>query len=136
MSDNNPTPGDGLVERLRGLLAKATPVPWEFDGCSLSDFGREYPCSMSMEWIPNTFDSDDDAREKENGELMAAAVNALPALLDELEALRTRDEASRSSTTGEVERAVRDVGSKTISLDAACEIAREALQAKDHSHAG
>jgi hypothetical protein len=51
-------------------------------------------------------------------------------------ALRTRDEAARSSTTGEVERAVRDVGSKTIGLDAACEIARDALQAKDHSHVG
>jgi len=92
MSDNNPTPGDDLVERLLSVADAA-----------IRKDGSDIPL----------------------GELLREAAQAL----------RTRDEAARSSTTGEVERAVRDVGSKTISLDAACEIAREALQAKDHSHA-
>lgn len=87
MPDPIPSELVETVSRLRELLANATPGPWQFDGCSLSDFGREYPCSMSMEWIANTFDGDEDPREKENGTLIAEAVTALPALLDLIERL-------------------------------------------------
>lgn len=172
MTTNHPTPGDELVERLRGLLANATARPWRvFE----SRFGSDVIAIMKgnqprrdqrgdhvRRWPEIVawpgFDASDVPHRyrRVNAELMVEAVNALPALLDELEALRTRDEAARSSTT-EVERLRTAlvaaephvetlhslvIGGGRSKSDAAkivwrdlCKV-RAALQAKDHSHAG
>lgn len=118
MTPNNPTPGDELVERLRQVDL----------------------------WLSAHYDDE----AEEHGCTIDDAISAL-------EALRTRDEAARSSTT-EVERLRKLVSVMADALDVAdAEIAvacgmdtsprwnaafqtvvkaRNALQSKDHSHAG
>jgi hypothetical protein len=171
MSDN-PTPGDELVERLRKLLSNAIGLPWQqkneyepdvivgnVDG-EIIDGTTHYSYDTVAECLDNP---------RTSAPLIVEAVNALPALLDELEALRTRDEAARSSTTGEeVADAVHEalweadaenkrlrealepfalVSSEGVVKNGAGHVtvttcasyfhrAAEALQAKDHSHAG
>lgn len=88
-----------LIAELRELHAKATPGEWVYDGCSLSDFGREFPCSMSMEWIPNGRPhTDDDTNQlvEADGALIAAMRNALPALLDEIDRLTGERDAANA----------------------------------------
>jgi len=75
------------IEELRALLAEATPGPWIYDGCSLSDFGREFSCSMSMEWLPNGRADEENSVNQladHDGKLIAAARNNLEPLLDRL----------------------------------------------------
>lgn len=77
------------IAELRELLAKATAGPWVYDGCSLSDFGREWPCSMSMEWIANGSSDEDDtinAKAYHDAALIVAMRNAIEGLLDRVEA--------------------------------------------------
>jgi hypothetical protein len=62
------------IKDLRELVAAATPGPWnDTDGAVLCDFGFS----------------------EEDSDLITAAVNSLPALLDEVEALRTDAERYR-----------------------------------------
>jgi len=104
-----------LVERLRELLAKATPGPWDvdtvrnegdygdggpdcrtgFDSAAIVDSqGRALLDSLNCDYrIACVHDDEGHARDEpsfRNAELIVAAVNALPALLDELDTLRTR----------------------------------------------
>ena len=94
-----------LVERLRELLAKATPGPWRVKttgniGCQIEAYrGRKDPTFMddgmrSVASFQYCGPSDNYYEQQEvcaaTGELIVAAVNALPALLDELDTLRTR----------------------------------------------
>jgi hypothetical protein len=76
------------IERLRGLLAEGTPGPWR---------SRKWTAPRMVEIVASTMPAivpwsgfDDSARTKQehnaNAALIAAAVNALPALLDVAEA--------------------------------------------------
>lgn len=82
------------VTRLRELLAKATPAKWHH--CCASGSG----CGGLTAWTDESAERgihytsmDDSVADKEHGKdliaLAVAAVNALPALLDEVEAVRT-----------------------------------------------
>jgi hypothetical protein len=91
------------IARLRELLAKATPGPWRNEGGGdigqLTDGGKGYP----LNYYPDSIDvlelrCDGDCRgcpgwhSGHDVELACEAVNALPALLDRLEAAeRERD---------------------------------------------
>lgn len=87
---------DDLVARLKERMAVATPGPWQVFGGTVSDFDREYPCSLSMEWVPNAVGEDEDARSDENAYLIVDAVNALPALIARIEALEAAMIQARS----------------------------------------
>jgi hypothetical protein len=76
-----------LPDELRRLAGKVTPGPWVWCGCSLSDFGREYPCSMSMEWIPNGSDEGDvNAKVEADAALIVLLRNNLDTIISALEA--------------------------------------------------
>jgi hypothetical protein len=87
------------IARLRELLAKATPGPWGmYNGYGPCKDGLTRCASIGrMEGHRETvlvspLDSADLAAKHEDFELIASAVNALPALLDRLEAAeRERD---------------------------------------------
>jgi len=68
------------ISELRALLAKATPAPWHHakDG---DDF-----YALFTDDDEYAFGCRDEGDEEDNAELAAAAVNALPALLDVAEA--------------------------------------------------
>jgi hypothetical protein len=96
------------IARLRELLAKATPGPWGmYNGYGPCEDGLTRCASIGrMEGHRETvmvspFDSADLAAKHEDFELIASAVNALPALLDRLEAAERR--------AGELEIVVRSV---------------------------
>lgn len=70
------------IAELRGLIAKATPGPWECDGAVLEYEGARfgevaYVIGKSGQQFP---------ANAENAALIVNAINALPALLDRLEA--------------------------------------------------
>ena len=99
----------GLIAELRGLLAKATPVPWGAQGTQtegedrgvgiiglrLDEAGESMftptngivaaalPC-------PTEIDDNDYTRVEANAALLVGAVNALPTLLDRLEAFHAK----------------------------------------------
>jgi hypothetical protein len=66
------------IAELERLEKAATPMPWDGDGVGVNDFGREYPQSLSMEWIPN----DDYPLSDEDGRLIAALRNSAPYLIE------------------------------------------------------
>jgi uncharacterized protein (UPF0335 family) len=84
-------------DELRGLLAKATPGPWEVSGALCGDHGTEtvsiYHTDTSKgfrhihEVVETGCVCGDEAVTPANAALIVAAVNALPALLDRIEAL-------------------------------------------------
>lgn len=117
------------VSQLRALLEKATPGPWQ----AMRDSHRTIvPSSHSHLLLGGSILPDEDARRfawpiarmcdpnglprwtaeqtTDNAALIAAAVNALPTLLDELESLRQERDAARrdaalwASIHAEVER--------------------------------
>ncbi|MCD2096566.1 hypothetical protein [Rhodococcus rhodochrous] len=117
MSD--PTTPEGRAE-LRELLAKATPEPWQVDDCEgelrigagdavtkwedrTTEDGRSYrigtpprswkATDLIYEHDLDTWDEgedQDDDQRRADAELIVAAVNALPALLDALDARDVR----------------------------------------------
>lgn len=89
------------IEKLRELLAKATPGPWELqDGCSWRRIGSRcdgdvlHP-SVERDGYPDL--SARDGRLYPNLNLIVAAVNALPTLLDELERLQKENGEMRKA---------------------------------------
>lgn len=99
-----------LTERLKDLLAKATPGPWAYRPEMYDDwgfirgpevempYGPGYPIvAMSREgYMPNAHAGHDEHRRngtdpyRPNGELIVEAVNAIPALIEALEAEKSR----------------------------------------------
>jgi len=76
------------IARLRGLLAGATPGPWEFD----REAGEITGYRASERWLCGGVWNGDD------GEAIVAAVNSLPSLLDAVEAERARAETAEASS--------------------------------------
>ncbi|MFX4084524.1 hypothetical protein ACKU27_05400 [Sphingobium yanoikuyae] len=71
-----------IIQELRGLIAKATPGPWECDGAVLEYEGARfgevaYVIGKAGQQFP---------AKAANAALIVAAINHLPALLDRLEA--------------------------------------------------
>ena len=83
------------TEKLRALLAAATPGPWE---CVLSGPAPRIEAVDKRRGMRAAGDPHpviarmpkDHAPDSANGDIIAAAVNALPELLDEVERLRAR----------------------------------------------
>ena len=74
------------IARLRGLLAAATPGPWEWD----REAGEITGYRGAERWLCGGVWNGDD------GEAMVAAVNSLPSLLDAIEAERARAEKAEN----------------------------------------
>ena len=90
MTDMTPAPIS--VERLRELLAKATALPWE------ADAGTVRPAPESPDRVTIAYCSGEGSPQGEaDAELIAAAINALPALLHQLAELE-RDNATMRGT--------------------------------------
>jgi len=75
------------TDDLRALLAKATPGPWEWRREKLISVGDSTTVINYADYEGMWFASYE-GRDDANKEILAAAVNALPGLLDELDALR------------------------------------------------
>lgn len=81
------------IERLRALLAEATPGPWKF--VEPHSVMAPLPARFGYATIPVAAIDGLFSKRHRNGALIAAAVNALPKVLDELE---HRREAMRIET--------------------------------------
>jgi len=74
-----------FLEGLKKLCDDATPGPWNYDGCSLTNW---HDRTFEMEWIPNGVDSEGgtiNANRTIDGEFIAAARTAMPMLIAEVE---------------------------------------------------
>ncbi len=95
-----------LVEELRGLLAKATKGPWKAERHSVIDL------SIAMSWLRRSPDVTLGSGNDGDAHLIVAAVNALPALLDRINAQAATIEALakglRAIVAGDVQRPVKD----------------------------
>jgi hypothetical protein len=108
----SPTPD---TKRLRELLAKATPGPWRAERIGEEESLVHAP--ESAEQLAKRRDVGHacvfcDSHHAANAELIAAAVNALPALLDEIDRLRRVAEAAREQApalNSDLTRALRDL---------------------------
>ena len=96
-------PGASAVERLRELLAKATPRPWrhydevfrpQFGSGRITEIhtarGKEIVRWSGFDGLPATTSR----KRNANAALMVEAVNALPALLDLIENLAAERDAA------------------------------------------
>jgi hypothetical protein len=86
------------TKRLREMLAAATPVPWRVAAVVTS--GDDIPAAVSavghlvaLGAYPDTYARNPKAAE--NVDLIVAVCNALPAMLDEMDALRAVADATR-----------------------------------------
>ena len=74
------------VEELKRLLAEATPGPWSVRGLSVEAVANGGMMgTICQKWDSHTIP---DATQDKNMELIVAAFNALPSLLDDIELLR------------------------------------------------
>lgn len=76
------------IPALRALLAEATPLPWSVEEKCIQCFDRDMNPQQGYN-VPESSplgDMECAAMTKANAEFIAAAVNALPSLLDRLEA--------------------------------------------------
>ncbi len=89
------------TDDLRALLAKATPGPWDADGWTgtVRGAGVQFTGEHDAVWAKDESGEwtlicptglRDEPQSNENAQLIVAAVNALPALLDRLEAAERR----------------------------------------------
>ncbi|CAB4140050.1 hypothetical protein UFOVP407_14 [uncultured Caudovirales phage] len=83
------------MSELRELLAKATPGPW-----SVRQFSHDPARNLDTVKIEAVQRRVLGSLDRADGELIAAAVNALPALLDELDRLRAEVERLRNQSDG------------------------------------
>jgi chromosome segregation ATPase len=74
------TISDDDAKALRGLLATATPGPWAVAGSDKSVLTRQHDDELGASWFV--------VGSRPDATLIVAAVNALPALLDEREGMR------------------------------------------------
>ena len=91
------------TKRLRELLSKATPGPWE--PTNTTTVNCNYACG-SGPWI---ISDRNDPQVIADAALIAAAVNALPELLDEVERLRTHVACLEEAHTQGIVSGVREV---------------------------
>jgi hypothetical protein len=89
---------DAVVERLRGLLAEAHPVPWELqDGSSWRRIGTKHgPCGNVLCPTKDHHDGHpdltaSDGRLYDNLTLIVEGINALPSLLDAIATMQSTD---------------------------------------------
>jgi hypothetical protein len=70
------------IERLEALLAKATPGPWLYR-CKSNSWHRPPPAGTQYQYGESIMDPEDDwiSLKNDDIELIAEAINALPALL-------------------------------------------------------
>jgi len=89
------------TQKLRELLAKATPGPWEGHGLPyrgmddpvITSQGGMYICQLTYDQQSITQEHDVDA----DAALIVAAINALPELLNEVEMLRAERDRMREA---------------------------------------
>jgi hypothetical protein len=87
------------IDDIKRLLAEATPRPWYRTGpLGEDETGVLGGVDMGLLSEPDGTDLIDDPREADY-DLIAAAVNALPALLDDLEAAQKREQVLRDELT-------------------------------------
>lgn len=82
------------IEAIAKLLSEATPGPWEWDGAQYVGHGETLPYVPQGSHLGQTLISLDDTYENSRADcaLVAALLNAAPALLAELRRLRDENE--------------------------------------------
>ena len=70
-----------MMTELRRLLSEGTPGPWAAGAETVQDSDH---CAVASCWL--THEGDHKDRSEQNARLIVAAINALPALLDVVEA--------------------------------------------------
>lgn len=84
--------------RLRALLERATQTPWRQDGCEITVVwstlgvggGETVIAECTLPDCIEVADEDREEQEERNAALIVGAVNAMPALLDRVEAAEKR----------------------------------------------
>jgi hypothetical protein len=92
----------GVVEKLKGLLAKATPGPWRQMEQWIGASSGPPPIATSHQDYATAPGGTHHAEALANAALIVEAVNALPSLLPALEALAAREAAMREAIRAEV----------------------------------
>lgn len=84
------------LAHLRALMEKATPLPWSYDYSFHPDFDEETMVTSGTDCVIGTrwYDGMHLSVTEDNGRLIVAAVNALPALLTRIEKLEKVAEAA------------------------------------------
>lgn len=112
----------GLVEELRVGLKGVTPGPWKVVGGCVTDFDREYPCSMSFEFMPNGEAGEGDQRSNA-AHIARCSPDNIAKLLDHIDALTAQLAAPTPSPVGARADGVREL------LVAEAQFCRESLEA-------
>ena len=91
------------IAELKRLLAEATPGPWTFDGADIRatcDPSRDAkkPFYIALKQPAGGVEMNN--AQQANCQLIAAAVNALPSLLSDLEAAQKREQVLREALVG------------------------------------
>jgi len=76
------------LDAIEARAKAATPGPWEYDGCSVTDWGVTASHTITMEWMPNGRGDGTNERESPDGQFIAHAREDVPALIAELRRLR------------------------------------------------
>lgn len=86
------TISDVRLEEILAGLEEATPGPWEVVGSSITDWGREWEASMSMEFIPNGHDEGMNSRSDADAAHIARCdPDTMRSILTELKSLREKE---------------------------------------------
>ncbi|WP_343518071.1 hypothetical protein [Sphingomonas sp.] len=130
MTTNHPTPGDELVERARAICAEARP---EHAEGFLT--GKYDASSTEMRAVLIALRTRDEAARSSTAEVerLRASAQWLASQMTSAEILAADDEHFGSLSA---EERIHMMGERRRARDAAILGAREALQSKDHSHAG
>jgi hypothetical protein len=93
-------------ERLNEMLAGlegVTPGPWEFDGNSITDWGREWEASMSMEWVANGTGEEgmNERRDFDGAHIASCDPDTIRAIVTELQSFRAAAKVANSEGDGE-----------------------------------
>jgi len=82
------TVGELDLDAIEARAKAATQGPWEYDGCSVTDWGVTASHTITMEWMPNGRGDGTNERESPDGQFIAHAREDVPALIAELRKLR------------------------------------------------